>query len=324
MNIIVVYREVNNMKIGILGCGRIAQKMGDTLLKMGLNSEAYIASRDIKKAQEFLKKYHFSGAYGSYEEMLDNPEIELIYIATVNSCHYEQAKMCLQKGKHVLLEKPMTLRLNEAEALYSLAKEKHLYLSEALWTAYMPSLLVIQTYLKDYFSTITSSYAVFKVNTLYKERVKEKSLGGGALFDLGIYPIAMTLLTCGFDYKKMTIDELVINENGVDEKESISLEYPNFIAKMDIDATFDRVSYLEIQNKNYRLKVSPLECPKTLELYHGETLIKQVDVSPQITGFEYEIMESISQIQKGNIESYSWPREKSLKNLKLMTEIIRF
>ena len=111
------------MKIGILGCGRIAQKMGDTLLKLGLNGEAYIASRDIKKAQEFQDKYHFSGAYGSYGEMLDNPEIELIYIATVNSCHYEQAKMCLHKGKHVLLEKPITLRLKEAEELYSLAKE---------------------------------------------------------------------------------------------------------------------------------------------------------------------------------------------------------
>lgn len=312
------------MKIGILGCGRIAQKMGNTLYQMGLASVSYIASRDLKKAEEFQKKYHFLGAYGSYEEMLKNEEITFIYIATVNSYHYEHAKMCLEAGKNVLLEKPLTLRLFEAESLYSLAKEKHLYLAEALWTAYMPAMKVIKDYKKKYFSSLTSSSAVFKVNTIFKERVKEKSLGGGALFDLGIYPIMMTLEICGFDYQNVLIDELVMNENEIDEKEKLTIQYSAFLAHIEIDATWDRVSYFEMENETYRLKVSPIECPKVLELYQGENLILKEDISPKITGFEYEILEGISQIEKKEIEAFSWPKEKSLKTLKIMTDIIRF
>lgn len=312
------------MKIGILGCGRIAQKMGNTLYQMGLASVSYIASRDLKKAEEFQKKYHFLGAYGSYEEMLKNEEITFIYIATVNSYHYEHAKMCLEAGKNVLLEKPLTLRLFEAESLYSLAKEKHLYLAEALWTAYMPAMKVIKDYKKKYFSSLTSSSAVFKVNTIFKERVKEKSLGGGALFDLGIYPIMMTLEICGFDYQNVLIDELIVNENEIDEKEKLTIQYSNFLAHIEIDATWDRVSYFEMENETYRLKVSPIECPKVLELYQGENLILKEDISPKITGFEYEILEGISQIEKKEIEAFSWPKEKSLKTLKIMTDIIRF
>ena len=311
------------MKIGILGCGRIAQKMGNTLKLMGLNKECYIASRDINKAIQFKEEYDFAGFYGNYDDLINNKEIELIYIATINSLHYEHAKLCLENGKNVLLEKPITLRLNEAKALYDLAEDKDLYIGEALWTAYMPSLKIIQSYINKYFKNITSSLAVFKVNSIVKERVNRKDLGGGALFDLGIYPITITLLTCGFNYNALLIKNIEYS-NEVDIKEEFGFAYDNFFAKCIVDATYNRESYLKIQNDDYLMEVSPIECPKEIKIFQGDQLIINEDISPKLTGFEYEILESIDCIKNKKNYPSSWNKDKSLKTLDIMTNIIHF
>ena len=310
------------MKIGILGCGRIAQKMGNTLKLMGLNKDCYIASRDILKAKKFKEDYDFFD-YCNYEELLSNKEIELIYIATVNSMHYKQAKWCLEKGKNVLIEKPITLRINESEELYALAKSKNLFIGEALWTSYMPSIKIINNYLHKYFTNITSSLAVFKVNSIIKERVNKKELGGGALFDLGIYPIAITLLTCGFNYKKLIIDNITY-QNDVDIKEDFSLIYDNFTSRCIVDATFDRISYLEIKNDDYLMQITPIECPKNLKIFKNNQLIIDEDISPELTGFEYEINQAIDNINNKKYLPTSWDDKKSLLTLKIMNEIVSF
>lgn len=311
------------MKIGILGCGRIAQKMGKTLEMMGLSASCYIASRNLKKAQDFQEQYHFGGAYGSYEEMLANQEIALVYIATVNSLHYEHAKMCLEMGKHVLLEKPMTLLKKEAEELFSIAKAHHVLLLDALWTAYMPSIERIHFYIEHYFSNITSIESVFKVRTIEKERVKRKDLGGGALYDLGIYPLFMIFSICGSNFSSMEVKELVMNEEGVDEKEIIDFHYPHFVARAIIDATFDRVSYCLVQNETYQLHISPIQCPTRIELYLGDKKIVEEDVSPRLTGFEYEIETGISLIENHLFENPYLKEETSLKLLEVMEKIIK-
>lgn len=311
------------MKIGILGCGRIAQKMGNTLKLLGLNKECYIASRDINKAQKFKEDYDFAGFYGNYDDLINNKDIELIYIATINSLHYEHAKLCLENGKNILLEKPITLRLNEAKILYDLAENKSLYIGEALWTAYMPSLNIIQSYINKYFKNITNSLAVFKVNSITKERVNRKDLGGGALFDLGIYPIAITLLTCGFNINSLLIKHIEYS-NDVDIKEEFGFAYDNFFAKCVVDATYDRESYLKIQNDDYLMQVSPIECPKEIKIFKGDELIVNEDISPKLTGFEYEILESIDSIKNKKNYPSSWNKEASLKTLDIMTTIIHF
>lgn len=313
------------MKIGILGAGRISSKMCNNLKLTGLNKDTYIASRDIEKAKQYQKEYDLAGACASYEELLNKDDIKLVYIGTVNSLHYQHAKMCLEHNKNVLIEKPIALRVEEAEELYEIARKKNLYLAEALWTAYMPSIKEMKTLLDKDFKTIESTKAVFRCKTIQKERVKDKSLGGGALYDLGIYPLALTFLARGFDHKEIKIKNIEYDANGIDLKEEVEIIYDNGSSICVIDATDEnRESYLEIKTKDSKMILNPLECPKILTIYKANEEPKIKNVSPEYMGFEYEVAEAISSINEGKIESESWNREKSLKTLYAMNKIVKF
>ena len=127
------------MKMAIMGAGSIAIKMANTINGMP-DVEAYaIGARDLERAQAFAQQYNFTKAYGSYEEMLKDEEIDLVYIATPHSHHYKCVKMCLEAGKHVLCEKSFTVNAAQAREILAMAEEKKLLLTEAIWTRYMPS-----------------------------------------------------------------------------------------------------------------------------------------------------------------------------------------
>ena len=137
------------MKIGILGAGRIAATLAETMNRMP-EVECYgVASRDLEKAKIFAKDHKFQHAFGSYEDMLADQEVELIYIATPHSHHYQHIKMCLDAGKHVLCEKSFTVNEKQAAEVLRIAKEKNLLLTEAIWTRYMPSRKMIDDLLAE-------------------------------------------------------------------------------------------------------------------------------------------------------------------------------
>nr|WP_295281109.1 Gfo/Idh/MocA family oxidoreductase [uncultured Blautia sp.] len=127
------------MKLGILGAGNIAVQMAKTVAGMKDAENYAVAARTLERAQAFAEKNGVSKAYGSYEEMLADPEVDLVYIATPHSHHYLHAKMCLEAGKNVLCEKSFTVNAEQARKLFALAKEKNLLITEAIWTRYMPS-----------------------------------------------------------------------------------------------------------------------------------------------------------------------------------------
>ena len=129
---------MERLRVGIIGAGHIARKMGYTLREME-DAEPYaVASRNLENAQGFADEWGFAKAYGSYDELIDDPNVDLIYIATPHSHHYGQARMCLERGKPVLCEKAFTANAREAEALIRLSQEKQVFITEAMWTRYMP------------------------------------------------------------------------------------------------------------------------------------------------------------------------------------------
>lgn len=136
-------------KIGILGAGNIAGTLAVTM--QGLSEvECYaVASRNLEKAQDFAKRYGFQKAYGSYEEMLADEAVELVYIATPHSHHYQHMKLCIEAGKHVLCEKAFTATRAQAEEIFRLAKERNVLVTEAIWTRYMPSRKIINDLLAE-------------------------------------------------------------------------------------------------------------------------------------------------------------------------------
>ena len=131
------------IKMAILGAGSIAVKMAATITKMD-QVEAYaIAARDLDRAEAFAKENGFTKAYGSYEEMLADEAVDLVYVAVPHSHHYKMTKMCLEAGKHVLCEKAFTVNAEQAKEILALAESKKLLLTEAIWTRYMPSRKII-------------------------------------------------------------------------------------------------------------------------------------------------------------------------------------
>ena len=133
------------MKWGILATGTIAKKFASTVEQMGAEGEQLVAvgSRHMESAQAFAQQYGIPRCYDSYEALAADPEVEAIYIATPNTLHYENCKLCLEQGKHVLCEKPFTISPEQAQQLYRLAEEKHLFLMEAFWTWLLPLLAAL-------------------------------------------------------------------------------------------------------------------------------------------------------------------------------------
>lgn len=125
-------------RVGIIGAGHIAALMAETVRRMPDAHLYAIASRSLEKAQEFQNKWNVEKAYGSYEELIQDPDVDLIYVATPHSHHYEQVRLCLLHDKAVLCEKTFTANKAQAEELVALARERKVFLGEAIWTRYMP------------------------------------------------------------------------------------------------------------------------------------------------------------------------------------------
>ena len=212
------------MKLGILGAGGIASTMAKTVAEMKGVEVYAVAARDLERAREFAQKYEVKKAYGSYEEMLADDEVGLVYIATPHSHHYLHAKMCLEAGKHVLCEKAFTVNAEQAQKLFDLAKEKKLLITEAIWTRYMPSRKMINDIIESgVIGEVTAVTANLSYTVSHVERIRKPELAGGALLDVGVYPINFASMVLGDKVKD--VKATAIFQNGVDILDSIAMVF---------------------------------------------------------------------------------------------------
>lgn len=258
LRLILLEKGNYDMKIAILGAGRIAVHMAETLAGMD-DVEAYaVGARELERAEAFAEKYGFTKAYGSYEEMLADKEIDLVYIATPHSHHYKHAKMCLEAGKNVLCEKSFTVNANQARALFKLAEEKNLLITEAIWTRYMPSRKIIQDIVESgVIGEVTSLTANLSYAVTEKERIRKPELAGGALLDVGVYPINFASMVLGENLKD--VQSSAIFEGGVDILETIIMNFEgNKMATLQsgVREISDRMGSILEQKATFRFKIS--------------------------------------------------------------------
>ena len=313
------------MKVAILGAGNIAASMATALGGLQGQVEAYaIAARDYERAKAFAEKWGITKAYGSYEEMLNDPEVDLVYIATPHVFHYEHARMCLEHGKPVICEKPFTVKTWQAEELFALAKEKNLLITEAMWTRYMPSRQMIQDVIDSgVIGDITSLAGNLGYEHLYIERMRKLELAGGALMDLGVYPIHFALMFLGDKIKEIH-STCVKLETGVDAQESITLIYEDgkmavlYASMMVHSNRLGEINgtkgCIEVQNIN--------NCEEIRVLNEKRQIIERYPVPKQINGYEYEILACKDALEKGLLECPQLPHEEILKVIKI-TEYLR-
>lgn len=311
------------MKIGILGAGRIASTLAETMNKMP-EVECYgVASRNLEKAEVFAKDHGFQHAFGSYEDMLADQNVELIYIATPHSHHYQHIKMCLNSGKHVLCEKSFTVNERQAAEVLRMAKEKNLLLTEAIWTRYMPSRKIIDDLLAEkVVGDVKKMTANLNYPLLDKERIVKPELAGGALLDVGIYPLNFAYMHFGDTVREMH-SAVQMTDAGVDGENGMILLYEDgrmAVLNSGIHGKSD--SQGVFYGSEGCMIVENINNPEAIKIYDTENnLVREVKVPEQISGYEYEIIETISCIKEGKLECPSMPHAETLKMMHVMDDL---
>lgn len=246
---------MEKLKVGVLGLGTIFHRvMAD--FGNAENCELYaLAARDLDRARAEAKKYGAAKAYGSYEDLLKDPEVELVYIATPNCFHREHTLLCLNHGKHVLCEKPIAMNAREAEEMIACAREKGLFLMEGMWTRFLP---VMRAFMARYetgefgkIRHITGDFAFAAYPGDYdpKARLFNPALGGGALMDVGPYVLSIGAMLLGTEPESLQCTG-VLSPSGVDNRAAVQLRYPDgataqYMVALDVATPNDMTIYTE-------------------------------------------------------------------------------
>lgn len=310
------------MRIGILGAGGIARKMAHTVNNMDNMTLAAIGSRNIDKAKEFAQEFSIPTAYGSYEELVADSSLDLIYVATPHSRHYEDALLCLENGRNVLCEKPFTANAKQAEELISLAESKGLFIGEAIWTRYLPMRFTLDELLAS--GVIgTPSYLTadlgYQIN--HVERLIKPELAGGALLDLGVYTINFALMAFGNDVKEI-ISSCNKNEYGVDTNNSIIMNFADGKTAM-LHSNLNALTDLRgmIYGDKGRIEFENINNCEGITVYLNDGTVTRYDTPPQITGFEYQVQAAADAIAAGKTECPQMPHSEILRVQRIMTDL---
>lgn len=292
------------LNLAVLGPGKIAEVVMEAIKgKVDINPYA-VASRDILRAKMFQEKHHFQIAYGSYEDLYLDENVDLIYIATPHAFHYQQMKECIIHKKNVLCEKAFTLNLKETQEIIDLARENQVFVAEAMLTAYLPSRKLLQDILASkQIGDVLTYKGVFANNLMHVDRVVDKSLGGGSLLDIGIYPLYFAISTFGKEFEVQDIQIQTFQE--IDEKTQFTLHYPNGLqATVYASISEDLGMYCEIVGTKGRLHIENVARPSKITVYDNEgNLVRNYENIRDTSGYEFEFIACIDAIQKGKIET---------------------
>lgn len=297
--------------------------MANTLNAMDDAQFYAVGSRSMEKAEKFAKEYGAQKAYGSYEDLVSDPEVELVYVATPHSHHFEHAKLCIEHGKPVLCEKAFMANAKQAKEIFELAKEKNVFITEAIWTRYLPSRKMIDDVIASgeigevTFVTANLGYDIKDV-----ERMQNPELAGGSLLDVGIYPLTFISMVLGNEIKEV-VSTCTKTATGMDEQNAIILKYDNGVMAMAHSGMLAGTEQYGIVygTKGY-LIAENLNNVTGIKVYTKERkLIRELSVPKQITGFEYQVRASMKAIREGRLECKEIPHEESVIMMELMDRL---
>jgi predicted dehydrogenase len=307
-------------KVGIIGAGWIAAKMAAALAPLKDYCVYAIASRSQQKADAFAAEWGVEKAYGSYEELVDDPQVDLVYVATPHSHHYDHAMLAVSRHKAVLVEKAFTANARQAEALLAAARREGVFVTEAIWTRYMPLSMKVGELMR---SGIIGEPRVLTATLCYameqKERVLRPELCGGALLDLGVYVLNFARMYFGTDIAK-TVTNCIMGPTGVDMHESISLTYRDGkMANLQAGALCLNDRQGIISGTEGYIRVDNVNCPELVEVYRNYELVERHErPADMVNGYEYQVMECRRAMEAGELESPMMPHHETLAIMQQM------
>jgi len=308
---------------GILGAGKIAEKFAAALNYTEGAGLYAIASREKEKGKAFAATYKASVQYNRYEDLAKDPAVDIIYIATPHSFHYEHAMLCMGHGKAVVCEKPMALNHRQTHAMVETARKRQVFLMEGMWSRFMPAINkakeLIDAGVIGELKYINADFG-FEAPFDPQSRLYNRALGGGSLLDVGIYPV---FLACFFMGAPSAIQSMAGKAvTGVDQYCHALMQYPGGRTAHIFSAIDLHTVHAAITGTKGRLvlperwyKAERLE----LELNDGET--SSFSFPHGCNGFEYEIQEVMDCFANGFTECPALPLDLSLQMSSILDEI---
>ena len=313
-------QQNETLRVGIVGTGWIAEKTAITLA--GLSTcEAYaVGSRTQEKADEFARKWDVKKAYGSYAELMADPDVDLVYVGTPHSHHYDVTREALLVGKPCLVEKAFMANRRQAQEIVDLAHERKVFLAEAIWTRYQPVVNMVRELIADgrigtpRLLTATLGYSMGE-----KPRIMRADLCGGALLDLGVY--ALNFVRMFFPADIVSIDsQCVKSKTGMDLTNAITLVLADgMLCNLQSSAACVGDNIGVIAGTEGNLIIDNINNPQTITVNGPDrTYIETVRVPKQITGYEYQFVACRQALIDGLLEPLEMPHKETLYIMELM------
>lgn len=318
--------NIQMKNVGIIGLGNIANRVAKGVLCSEKSCLYAVASRSIDNAKSFANKYGALSYYGSYEEMLNDPKVDLVYICTPNTLHYEQIKLCLSHGKHVICEKPMVKNEEQVRALFALARDKGCFLMEAEKTMFTPLNKKIKEMISEgvigKLHTIRAQYCSDGLDGLSLDHWVLGEEFGGCTYDIGVYPICFAHFYA---------------DSKIKEFQAEAVKSPDFKCDfgMDADVFYENGIYANVrsnwfyqaENKGKAVLVGDkgyFEIPaywKGNKAYlHKDGVITEITVN-MASDFEGEITHAVECIEAGLLESPVLGEEMSVEIIRVVEAV---
>ncbi|MDX1362639.1 Gfo/Idh/MocA family protein [Arenibacter latericius] len=308
---------------GIIGLGNIAHSFVKDLALVEDAVISAVASRGAEKAKVFAEEYRVPLAFGSYEELLECEEVDVVYIATPHSLHANLSIMAMDLGKHVLCEKPLGMDKREVERMISSAKKNKVFLMEALWSRFNPAIRKVKSLVESgeigNVTYLHADFAFYAMDRDLQGRVLNPKLGGGSLLDIGIYPIFLAYLLLGKPDEILSTSDF--HTNGAEIQTSMIFKYPHTHAILY--SGFNSKSEMTVQIAGEK---GTIVIPNRWHQAQGYRINKEneekvFNLPTHGKGYFYEIEEVHTCLAEGKIESDLWSHQNSLDLIGLMDTV---
>ncbi len=310
---------------GILAPGKIANKFAVGLQSVPRAELYAIASRDLQKASDFAAQYHAPVSYGSYQELAQDPQVDIIYIANPHAFHMDSALMCLEQGKAVLCEKPLAINSQQVKRMVQSSKTHQAFMMEALWSRFLPHIQKAKELTdQGIIGNVQSVQVDFGFQAKYdaQSRLFNPALGGGALLDIGIYPLFFACLL--FGQPQEVVAKVQLAPTGVDQTTQVHLKFLKD-RTATIDFTFEKFTPIEahIMGDQGEIKLQTRWYQPGNLFVKDHRGTKEVEVELLGNGYNYQAEEVMRCLDEGLIESPLWSHNHSWELAQLMDEIRR-
>lgn len=308
---------------GIVGAGNIAHTFAKDMALVKGNAITAVASRNLSKAQEFASMYNAPHAFGSYEDLFKSDTIDVVYIATPHTSHAELSIMAMDHKKHVLCEKPMGINGDEVQHMLVKAKENKVFLMEALWTRFNPTVrkvkqLVDEGYIGD-IGYLKADFAFYGLDRDEKGRILNPDLAGGSILDIGIYPIFLAYLILGMP--KTVTAKSNFHKTGVEIQTAMLFEYENAQAMLYSGLSSNSEMKAEISGSSGSIYIKRRWHEASGYMIQRGEEIEDIEVGKIGKGYTYEIQEVQRCLEAGLLESDLWSHQNSTDLCQLLDEV---